>query len=122
MYVLAVGQVDTLEDGVEVGRGLAVLVLVQEDGRASQLQAQLLNALAVVHREQEALSAPPRPHRRHHREVLREHAVWGRGRGERKGGKSRVISFHSVQLDSILFSSIQFSCIQFVCVWESSLV
>lgn len=49
LYILSVSQVDLLEGGVEVRRGLAVLVLVQEDGRPSELQTQLLHALAVVH-------------------------------------------------------------------------
>lgn len=49
LYILSVGQVDLLEDGVEVGRGLPVLVLVQEDWRTAEFKTQLLDTLAVVH-------------------------------------------------------------------------
>lgn len=74
-HSLAVGEVDLLEDGVEVRGRLAVVVLVEEDGRASELQAQLLHSLAVIHRQQKTLSAAPRSNRHQHREVLRERRV-----------------------------------------------
>ncbi len=76
-HSLAVGEVDLLEDGVEVRGRLASVVLVEEDGRASELQAQLLHSLTVIHRQQKTLSAAPSSNRHQHREVLREHRrVW----------------------------------------------
>lgn len=46
-----------MEQRVLVRRGFAVLVFVQEDGAAAHLYAQLLNALVVVHGQQEGLEA-----------------------------------------------------------------
>lgn len=64
--LLAVGQVDLFEDGVEVRGGLAVVVFIEKDGRASELDAQLLHALTVIHRQEKTLSAASRPRRHHH--------------------------------------------------------
>lgn len=54
-HSLAIGQVDASEDGVVLGGWAAVLVLVEEDGRASQLHPQLLGAMLVVDGQQEGL-------------------------------------------------------------------
>lgn len=56
-HLLAISQVDGVEQWVLVRRGFTVLVLVQEDGAAAHLYSQLLNALVVVHGQQEGLEA-----------------------------------------------------------------
>lgn len=54
-HSLPVSQVDRAEQGVFLRGRFSVLVLVQEDGRAAHLHAQLLDALLVVHGQQEGL-------------------------------------------------------------------
>lgn len=54
---LAVRQVDAREEWVALGPRLPRVVLVEEDGRAAQLQAQLLDALLIVQGDQEGLAA-----------------------------------------------------------------
>ena len=56
-HLLAVSKVDGAEQGVLLGGRLAMLVLVQEDGSAAHLHAELLDALLVVHGQQEGLEA-----------------------------------------------------------------
>lgn len=56
-HSLAIGQVDGVEQGVLVCRRFTVLVFVQEDGAAAHLHSQLLDALLVVHGQQEGLEA-----------------------------------------------------------------
>lgn len=57
MDILSVGEVEGLEQRVVLWGGLAVLVFVQEDGRASHLHTQLLDALFIVDGQQEGLQA-----------------------------------------------------------------
>ena len=82
----AIGQVDPAEDGVLLGGRLPVLVLVEEDGRESDLHAQLLHASLVVDGEQEGLSSAPGTHRGQDGEVLGEGAICSREEGEPPSG------------------------------------
>lgn len=65
------------------------MVLVQEDGRAAHFQSELLDALFVVHRQQEGLAALLRLHCSQDGKVLRERITWQVGRrvGQREGEK-----------------------------------
>lgn len=84
-YVLSVGQVDSSEERVVLGAGLACVVLVQEDGGAPHLQAELLDALLVVDGQQEGLAALLGLHCGQDGEVLRERITWSGGGGGRGG-------------------------------------
>lgn len=75
-HLLAVSKVDRAEQGVLLRGGLAMLVLVQEDRGAAYLHAQLLDALLVVHREQEGLEARLGLNGEQDGEVLGEHSTW----------------------------------------------
>ena len=81
MNVLPVGQIDPSEEGVVLRAGFPRVVLVQEDGRAPHLQAQLLDALLIVHRHKEGLAALLGPDGGQDGEVLGEHITWGWGWG-----------------------------------------
>ncbi len=54
-YWLAVSQVDPFEQWVVLWGGFAILVLIQEDGRASQLYTELLDTLLIIDGQQEGL-------------------------------------------------------------------
>lgn len=88
--VLPVNQVESSEQGVVLRGGPAALVLVQEDGRASHLHAQLLDALLVVDRQQEGLEAWFGTNRGQDGEVLRENsACRRRARTDKNGFEDR---------------------------------
>lgn len=57
IHLLAVSKVDGAEQGVLLRGRLAMLVLIQEDGATAHLHAELLDALLVVHGQQEGLEA-----------------------------------------------------------------
>lgn len=66
------------------------MVLVQEDGGASHLQSELLDALLVVNGQQEGLAALLGLDCRQDGEVLRERITWsGREGGGGSTGESR---------------------------------
>lgn len=71
-HLLSVGQVDASEEGIVLRAGFARVVLVQEHWGTTHLQSQLLDALFIVQRQQEGLTALLRLHRGHDGEVLRE--------------------------------------------------
>lgn len=73
-HLLAVSQVDGAEEGVLLRGGPPVLILVQEDGAAAHLHAQLLEALLVVHGQQEGLEAGLGLDGKHDGEVLWENS------------------------------------------------
>lgn len=56
-HLLAVSKVDGAEQGVLLRGRLAMLVLIQEDGGTAHLHTELLDALLVVHGQQEGLEA-----------------------------------------------------------------
>lgn len=74
----AIGQVDPAEDGVLLRGWPSLLVLVEEDGRESDLHAQLLHASLIVDGKQEGLSSTPGTHRGQDGEVLGEGATCSR--------------------------------------------
>lgn len=73
IHLLSVRQVDPSEERVVLWAGFTHVILVQEDRRAAHLQSELLDALLIINRQQEGLTALLRLHRRQDREVLREH-------------------------------------------------
>lgn len=72
----SISEVDPTEEGVSVGLWAAVLVRVDEEGRAAQLEAQLLGPRAVVEGQEKGLRAGAGTDRRQQGEVAREAAVW----------------------------------------------
>lgn len=63
------------------------MVLIEEDGRAAQLQPHLLDALLIVNRDQEGLAAFLGFHGCQDGEVLRKIRLWNRGQGEKETGE-----------------------------------
>lgn len=57
MHLLSVSQVDSSEERVVLWAGFACLVLVEEYGGSAHFQSELLDALLIVHRQQEGLAA-----------------------------------------------------------------
>lgn len=80
MHILSVSYVDSSEEGVVLRAGFACVVLVQEHGRSAHFQSELLDALFIVHRQQEGLAALLRLHCGQDGKVLREHITWQNGR------------------------------------------
>ncbi|TFJ97132.1 transmembrane protein 184A [Platysternon megacephalum] len=76
-HSLAIGQADPAEERVSLRRRLPGMVLVEEDGRAADLQAQLLLPALHVPPQQVGLAALPGPLRRQDGEILGEGAIWG---------------------------------------------
>lgn len=74
VHLLAISKVDGAEEGVLLRGGLAVLILVQEDGATAHLHTQLLDALLVVHGQQEGLEASLGLDGEHDGEILRENS------------------------------------------------
>lgn len=69
-HLLAISQVDGVEQGILVCRWFTVLVFVQEDGATAHLYSQLLDALVVVHGQQEGLEACFRLDGKHDGEIF----------------------------------------------------
>lgn len=76
VHLLSVGEVDPSEERIVLGAGFACVILVQEHRRAAHFQSELLDALFVVHRQQEGLAALLRLHCSQDGKVLREHITW----------------------------------------------
>lgn len=79
MDLLSVGQVDSSEERVVLGSGFSLMILIEEDGRAAHLDAQLLHALLVINGEQEGLTPFLCSHRRYDGEI-----GWKDGRCKRR--------------------------------------
>lgn len=89
MHLLSISKVDSSEERVVLRTGFARLVLVQEHRRASHFQAELLDALFIVHRQQEGLAALVRLHRGQDGKVLREGITWQDGSDGGSDGRER---------------------------------
>lgn len=76
VHLLAVCEVDGAEDGVLLRGRLAMLILIQEDGTTAHLYTQLLDALLVVHGQQERLEACLGLDGKHDGEILWENSPW----------------------------------------------
>lgn len=76
-HLLSVGQVQRAEEGVIFWGRLAILILVQEERRATQLHAQLLDALLAVDGQEESLDPSLGLDSGEDGEVLGEHTAWG---------------------------------------------
>lgn len=75
-HLLAVSKVDGAEEGVLLRGRLAMLVLIQEDWGTAHLHAELLDALLVVHGQQEGLEASLWLDGKQDGEIFRENSSW----------------------------------------------
>lgn len=75
-HLLAISQVDRVEQGILVCRRFTVLVFVQEYGAAAHLYSQLLDALVVIHGQQEGLEAGFWLDGKHDGEVFWKISLW----------------------------------------------
>lgn len=75
-HLLAISKVDGAELGVLLRGRLAMLVLIQKDGGTAHLHAELLDALLVVHRQQEGLEASLGLDGKQDREIFWENSSW----------------------------------------------
>ena len=75
-HLLAVSKVDGVELGILLWGRLAVLVLIQEDGATAHFHAELLDALLVVHRQQERLVTSLWLDGKHDGEIFWENSPW----------------------------------------------
>lgn len=83
--VLPVSKVDPSEQGIVLRAGSASVVLIQEHRRTAHFQAQLLDALFIVDRQQEGLATLLWFHRSQDGKVLREGITW-----QKDGGLDRA--------------------------------
>lgn len=79
-HLLSVSKVDGAEEGVVLWGGLAMLVLEQEDGGTAHLHAELLDALLVVHGQQEGLEAMIGLDGKQDGEIFWENSPWRRNK------------------------------------------
>lgn len=75
--LLAISKVDGAEQWVLLRGRLAMLVLIQEDGSTAHLHAELLDALFVVHGEQEGLESGLGLDGKEDGEIFWENSPWG---------------------------------------------
>lgn len=75
-HLLAISQVDGVEERILVCWWFTMLVFVQEDGAAADLYSKLLDALVVVHGQQEGLEAGFGLDGKHDGEIFWKNSPW----------------------------------------------